>query len=93
MLPKSVAYYKISPTNVGGDTSKITALVTDATNAADSDVNFNDYVIFALGATQKEYEMVGPCPIAGMLGFEITSITNKSGKIISNAAEFGRTPI
>lgn len=91
VLPKPVSYYKISPRNVEVDPSKITALVTDAANAADSDVNFNDYdyVILALGATQVEYGMVGLCPIPGMLGFQITSITNKSGEIISNAAEFG----
>lgn len=91
MLPKPVSYYKISPKNLEVDPEKIIALVTDAANEADSEINFNDYsyVIFALGATQVEYGMIGLCPIPGMLGFEITSVKNKSGEIINNAAEFG----
>ena len=36
-----------------------------------------------------EYGMVGLCPIPGMLGFEIESVTNKSGEVINNAAVFG----
>jgi M6 family metalloprotease-like protein len=89
-LPKPVSYYKISPRNVEVDNSKIIALVTDAVNAADGDVDFNDYtyVILALGATHREYGMVGLCPIPGMLGFQTTSITTKSGEIITNAAIF-----
>jgi len=90
VLPKPVSYYKISPRNLEVDHSKVAALVTDAVNAADSDINFNDYdyVILAFGATQVEYGMVGLCPIPGMLGFEITSKTNKSGEVINNAAVF-----
>jgi hypothetical protein len=42
VLPKQVSQYKISPKNVEVDRSKIIALVTDAANAADSDVNFNN---------------------------------------------------
>ncbi len=91
ILPNPVSYYKIAPRNVEVDRSKIVAIVTDAANAADSDVNFNDYnyVILALGATQVEYGMVGLCPIPGMLGFEVDSVTNKSGEVIHNAAIFG----
>lgn len=91
VLPNPVSYYKISPKNLEVDPAKVTALVTDAANAADADVNFNNYtyVIFSLGATQVEYGMVGLCPIPGMLGFEIKSIANKSGEVIYNAAIFG----
>jgi M6 family metalloprotease-like protein len=91
VLPNPVSYYKISPKNLEVDPDKVTVLVTDAANAADSDINFNDYtyVIFALGATQVEYGMVGLCAVPGMLGFQITSITDKSGEVINNAAIFG----
>ena len=73
------------------DPESVIALVTDAVNAADNDVNFNDYtyVIIALGATQEEYGMVGLCAIPGMLGFQTTSITNNSGEKVNNAAIFG----
>lgn len=90
VLPKPASYYKISPKNLEVDPAKVIALVTDAANAADNDVKFTDYtyVIMALGATQVEYGMVGLCPIPGMLGFQTTSITNKSGETIYNAAIF-----
>lgn len=91
VLPEPVSYYKISPKNLDVDPTKITAIVTDAVNAVDNEVNFNDYdyVILALGATQVEYGMVGLCPIPGMLGSEVDSVSNKSGETVYNAAIFG----
>lgn len=92
-LPNPVSYYKISPRNLEVDSSKVSTFVADTVNAADNDVNFNDYtyVIIAFGATQVEYGMIGLCPIPGMLGFETTSITTKSGEAVKNVAVFGET--
>lgn len=92
-LPNPVSYYKISSRNLEVDSSKVAAFVTDTVNAADKDVNFDEYtyVIIAFGATQVEYGMMGLCPIPGMLGFETTSLTNKSGEKINNVAVFGET--
>lgn len=90
VLPKPVSYYKISPRNQEVDRSKIVALVSDAINGADDQVNFNDfdYVILALGATHREYGMVGLCPIPGMLGFQTLSVSARSGETVTRVAVF-----
>lgn len=89
-LRKPVSSYSISPRNREVDRSRIIALVADAIDAADDEVDFRRYayVILALGATQREYGMIGLCPIPGMLGFQTTSVSTKSGERVSRVAVF-----
>lgn len=91
LLPNPVSNYKISARNLEVDPKRVTSLVQDVANAADSDVKFSEdlYLEIVLGATQAEYGMVGYCAVPGMLGWQDkSSITNKSGEIINNAAVF-----
>ncbi len=91
VLPHPVAYYKIKPANLQVDPQKVLALVNDAVNAADADVEFSDdlYVIIALGATTTEYGMVGYSAVPGMLGFATNvPITTKSGETVSRVVVF-----
>jgi M6 family metalloprotease-like protein len=91
MLPHPVGYYKISAANLDVDRDKVLSLVTDAVNAADADMAFAEDldVIISLGATPKEYGMVGYSAIPGMLGFlSTTPITTKSGEKVSKAVVF-----
>lgn len=91
VLPHGVSYYKISPRNLEVDRTKVLSLVNDVINAADSDVTFSEslYVIIVLGATQREYGMIGYCAVPGMLGFMSTSpLTTESGEVVKNAAVF-----
>jgi M6 family metalloprotease-like protein len=91
VLPHPVGYYKISPHNLEVDRNKVLALVNDAVNAADADVQFNEdlYVMIALGATSNEYGMVGYSAVPGMLGFMTDApIKTQSGEVIANAVVF-----
>lgn len=89
-LPHPSSYYKISSRNLEVDPTKVSTLVKDVADAADAEVDFSAYeiMIISLGSTTEDYGMTGLCAIPGMLGFEITSVTNKSGEIIRNAAIF-----
>lgn len=92
VLPQPVSYYKISSRNLEVDPSRLRSLVKDALDAADSDVNFSQYsyVMIVLGATHREYGMIGLCAFPGMLGFKTreSAIATKSGQTISNAVVF-----
>jgi M6 family metalloprotease-like protein len=91
VLPYPVEHYKISPVNLDVDKNKVLSLVTDVVNAADADVAFSEdlYVIISLGATTKEYGMVGYSALPGMLGFmNTTPITTKNGEVVSKAVVF-----
>ena len=91
MLPHPVDYYKISPRNLEVDPDLVLALVTDAINAADDDVEFSPdlYVAISLGATQNEYGMIGYSAVPGMLGFTTSEpITTKSGEVVERAVVF-----
>ena len=70
-LPNPVSAYRISPYNLEVDPARVISLVNDSVNAADTDVNFSDYsyITLNLGATPKEYGMIGYCAIPGMLGW------------------------
>ena len=90
-LPRSVSEYRISPYNLEVDPERVISLVNDSLNAADADVNFseNDYISLHLGATPKEYGMIGYCAVPGMLGWqEKQAITANSGESIKNAAVY-----
>lgn len=91
MLPHPVAYYKISPRNLEVDPARVISLVTDVVNAADKDVDLDqyEYILIGLGATQPDYGMVGYCALPGMLGFQSGSVfKSASGKRIDNVAVF-----
>lgn len=91
MLPNPVTSYKISPANLEVDPRRVSALVTDAVNAADSDVQFSEdlYIILALGSTHEEFGMIGLCATPGMLGWQTSSaIKTRSGESVNNVAIF-----
>jgi M6 family metalloprotease-like protein len=91
VLPNPVGFYKISAHNLQVDKNKVLALVRDAINAADADIQFSKdlYVMIALGATNNEYGMIGYSAVPGMLGFmSTTPITTKSGEEVANAVVF-----
>ncbi len=91
VLLHPVAYYRISPSNMEVDPVKVTSLVTDVVNAADKDVDLDqyDYILIGLGATQPDYGMVGYCALPGMLAFRSKSVfKSASGKTIDNVAVF-----
>lgn len=90
-LPHPVGYYKISSANLEVDPDKVLALVNDAVNAADADVEFSEdlFVVIALGATHAEYGMIGYSAVPGMLGYQTDQpITTDSGETISRAVVF-----
>jgi M6 family metalloprotease-like protein len=91
VLPNPVKHYKVSSANLDVDRDKVVSLVTDVINAADAYVVFSDdlYVIISLGATPKEYGMVGYSAVPGMLGYlNTTPITTNSGELVSKAVVF-----
>lgn len=88
-LSNPLSYYSISPYNMKVDRKRVEALVTDAANAADNDVNFSQYskVVVIVGAVTtagKGYGMTGYAAIPGMLGTNKT-IKTKSGEVIKSA--------
>lgn len=72
MLPHPVTYYRISARNFEVDPVMLTALVSDAVNAADKEVDLNqyDYILIGLGAAQSDYGMIGLCALPGMFAFQ-----------------------
>ena len=91
MLPQPISDYNISIHNLEADRTKVRALVTDALNAADHEVNFSRYshVMIVLGASYTQFTGVCYCAIPGMLGSsDTTKILTKSGQAISSAAVF-----
>ena len=70
-LPRPVAQYAISPRNLEVDKSRVRALIDDALNAVDRDVDFSkyDFTVVFLGAKREEYGMIGLCGWPGMLGW------------------------
>jgi len=91
VLPHPVEYYRISMHNVEVDPTRVLALIRDAVALADSDVAFTEdlYVVLALGATHREYGMVGLCGYPGMLGWSSTAaLPAPSGERLRNVAIF-----
>ncbi len=90
-LPNPVEDYSVSPRNFEVDRSRVLALVNDAINLADDDVEFSEdlYVMISLGATGLEYGMIGYCAVPGMLGFATDQPpTTDSGEVVANAVVF-----
>jgi M6 family metalloprotease-like protein len=85
-MPHPVSYYTISSRNLEVNRTRLTALMTDAVNAADNDYNFADYdfIVLMLAAKTSEYGMVGLCGYPGMLGFADESVMKtRSGQVIN----------
>jgi len=70
-LPHPVTHYSISPRNLEVDKTRIRALIADAIDAVDRDVDFSryDFTVLLLGAKREEYGMIGLCGWPGMLGW------------------------
>jgi M6 family metalloprotease-like protein len=86
-MPKSVSNYKISSRNLEVDDSKVEAIIQDAIDSVDKDVDFEKYDFNALFMSTKvsEYGMVGLCGYPGMLGWETDKqLKTKSGQVIKN---------
>jgi immune inhibitor A len=91
VMPHPVGDYRISARNLEVDPQRLTALVTDAVNAADKDVDLGkyDYILIGLGAQQSDYGMIGLCALPGMLAFRSGVVfKSPSGKTIDNVALF-----
>ena len=69
------------------DKSRVRALIEDAVNGVDGDVDFSRYTVVALflGTKFKEYGMIGLCGYPGMLGWSSDSvIRTKSGQLVKD---------
>jgi len=71
-LPDSIKRYAISPANLKVDKSRVLRLIQNAIDAVDGKNDFSRYsfVVLFLGASFKEYGMVGLCGYPGMLGWK-----------------------
>lgn len=91
-LPDPVARYAISPANLKVDRSRVFKLVQDAIDAADGENDFSrfDYVVVFLGATFRQYGMVGLAGYPGMLGWqrEIAFRTRRGQSVLGGVAIF-----
>jgi M6 family metalloprotease-like protein len=91
VLPHLVEDYRIEMQNLEVDPRRVLALIKDAVEAADADVEFSEdsLVVLALGASHREYGMVGLCGYPGMLGWSTTaSLVAPSGERLQNVAIF-----
>ena len=70
-MPESIDHYRISSRNLDVDRSRVEALIADALNAVDKEVDFSHYSLAAIymGAKVADYGMVGLCGYPGMLGW------------------------
>ena len=87
-MPEPISSYKISPANLRVDKSRVTRLIQDAIDGADSQRDFSDYDYLAIfmGARFPDYGMVGLCGYPGMLGWrqEIVFKTSGRGQVVPN---------
>jgi hypothetical protein len=87
-MPEPISSYKISPANLKVDKSRVTRLIQDAIDGADSQRDFSDYDYLAIfmGARFTDYGMVGLCGYPGMLGWrqEIIFKTSGRGQVVPN---------
>lgn len=91
VLPHPVEYYRISAHNLFVDPTRVAALVRDSLALADPHVLFTPdaYVVLALGASNRDYGMVGLCAIPGMLGWSTTTaVRNPRGEEVRSVAIF-----
>jgi len=91
-LPDSIGRYAISPANLKVDRSRVARLIQNSIDAADEKNNFSRYsfVVLLLGASFKEYGMVGFCGYPGMLGWkqDIALRTQSGQKVQGGVAIF-----
>lgn len=84
-MPKTVPNYKISSRNLEVDHSKVEAVIQDAIDAVDSNVDFTkyDFTTIFMSTTVEEYGMIGLCGYPGMLGWQTDKVLKtKSGQVI-----------
>lgn len=84
-LPRPVDRYRISPRNLEVDRSKVRDLIDDSLDLAGRDVDFSRYsfVVIFLGATLRDYGMIGLCGYPGMLGWTAEgSLRTKGGQVV-----------
>lgn len=80
-LPHSISRYNIAPQNLRVDRSRVRQLINDVLQATVNDIDFSKYSFAAifLGASRKEYGMVGLCGYPGMLGWKTDAILKTKG--------------
>jgi len=87
-MPEPISSYKISPANLKVDKSRVTRLIQDAIDGADTAHDFSqyDYLAIFMGARFPDYGMVGLCGYPGMLGWqqEIIFKTKRRGQVVPN---------
>jgi hypothetical protein len=78
-LPDPIKRYAISPANLKVDKSRVERLIQHAIDAAGETNDFSrySYVVLFLGASFKEYGMVGLCGYPGMLIPPMTQVLQK----------------
>jgi hypothetical protein len=90
-LPNPLADYNTAEQNIYADKTCHLAMVQNAVDAADGDVDFSrySYVIVVLGAPYRLYTPVCFCALPGMLNaIGVEQVITKSGQTINNAAVF-----
>jgi len=84
-LPLPISRYSISPVNLQVDKSRIVRLIQDSIDAASGKHDFSRYsfVVIFMGATFKDYGMIGLCGYPGMLGWsQDTRFITKDGQVL-----------
>ncbi len=84
-LPQPVSAYRISSRNLEVDKSRVRALITDALNAVDGEVDVStyDFIALFLRAKLKDYGMIGLCGWPGMLGWSGDGqLRTRSGRVV-----------
>ena len=87
-MPEPISSYRISPANLKVDKSRVTRLIQDAIDGADTRHDFSeyDYLAIFMGARFPDYGMVGLSGYPGMLGWrqEIVFKTSRRGQVVPN---------
>lgn len=85
VLPDPVKRYALPPANLAVDKSRVERLIQHAIDAADDHSDFSRYsfVVLFLGASFKEYGMIGLAGYPGMLGWrQDTIFKTRSGQVV-----------
>ena len=84
-MPRPIGQYRISSRNLEVDKSRVRQLIDDALGAADADVDFSkyDFTAILLGASVRDYGMIGLCGYPGMLGWSgQESLRTRRGQVV-----------
>lgn len=84
-LLEPVAKYAISPANLKVDKTRVARLIQDSIDVAERDNDFSRYsfIVLFLGASFRDYGMVGLCGYPGMLGWEQdTILKSRNGQVV-----------